>query len=334
MAPPLETDYRIENSITDLMRLSMDAPSSQQIDVTQPPLNTSHLGVMQSASSYFELPWSTAELFVGSGHAFVTNIHAELCPSGPYVWETAPILELFSNLNLDIEVLGFVLPHSATKEQREAFDSSIQQALIDGKVCTLECMDHQTIYGFDEEGFLLTQPWDPMTDTTPPRLKYGSWEGFDSGVPLTAFAVSTNDSVRDFPHEVLKPAVQYAINVWDSSPPSSHSELYRIGAASYPNWIKAIDNGHGNEHGAWWNAVVWGECKAMAASYFDELASTMKASADLIQDIAANYRDAADSMLRASDIQQAKETQKEAVRAAEEAETKAVNGLRELLPLL
>ena len=39
-------------------------------------------------------------------------------------------------------------------------------------------------------------------------------------------------------------------------------------------------------------------------------------------------------MLRASDIQQDKETQKEAVRTAEAAETKAMEGLRELLRLL
>ena len=312
----------------------MDAPASQQLDITQPPLNTSHLGVMQSASSYFELPWSAAELFVGSGHAFITNIHAELCPSGPYVWETAPMLDLFSNLNLDVEVLGFVMPHGATKEQRVEFDASIRQALIDGKVCTLECMDHQTVAGFDEEGFLLTQPWDRSIDTTPPKLKYGSWEGFDSDVPLTAFAVSKNSLVRDFPHDVLKPAVEYALEVWDNSPASTHNALYRIGAAAYPNWIKAIDDGHGGEHGAWWNAVVWGECKAMAASYFNDLASSISGASELIATIATNYREAADAMLRASDIQQDKETQKEVVRQAEAAETKAFEGLRELLPLL
>lgn len=312
----------------------MDAPTSQQIEITQPPLNTSQLGVMQSASSYFELPWSSAELFVGSGHAFITNIHAELCPSGPYVWETTPMLELFSNLNLNIEVLGFVMPHVATKEQREQFDGSIRQALLDGKVCTLECLDHQTVRGYDNEGFLLTQPWDRSVDTTPPKLKYGSWDGFDSDVPLVAFAVSKTDSNRDFPHRVLKPAIEYALDVWDNSPPSTHNELYRIGAASYPNWIKAIDDGHGNQHGAWWNAVVWSECKAMAASYFDELATRMMDASELIGGIAANFREASDAMLRASDIQQGKETQREAVKVAEAAESKAMEGLRELLPLL
>lgn len=312
----------------------MNSSASHRINVTQPPLNTSYLGVMQSASSYFELPWSTADLFVGSGHAFVTNIHAELCPSGPYVWETTPMLELFSNLNLDVELLGFVLPDSATKEQREDFDSSIRQALLDGKVCTLECMDHQTVVGFDQEGFLLTQPWDRMADTTPPKLKYGSWEGFDSGVPLSAFAVSRNNSVRDFTHEILKPAVEFAVQVWDRSPPNSHSELYRIGAASYSNWVNAINGGHGNQHGAWWNAVVWGECKAMAASYFSELAVTLEQASSLVHEIATNYRETADSMLRASDLQQAKESQIEAVRAAEGSENKAIDGLRELLPIL
>ncbi len=312
----------------------MDAPASQQLDITQPPLNTSHLGVMQSASTYFELPWSTAELFVGSGHAFITNIHGELCPSGPYVWETQPMLDLFSNLNLDIEVLGFVMPHSATNEQRAGFDAAIRQALMDGKVCTLECMDHQTIYGFDGDGFLLTQPWDRMADSTPPRLEYGSWEGFDSGVPLTAFAVSKNSKVRDFPSEVLKPAIEFALGIWETSPASEHNELYRIGAASYPNWIKAIDEGHGTQHGAWWNAVVWGECKAMAATYFDAFASSMSEASELISTIATDYREASDAMLRASDLQQSKETQKEAVRLAEAAETRAFKGLRELLPLL
>lgn len=334
MAPAFEIDYRIQKSNPTTANSIMDAPTSQQIDITQPPLNTSHLGVMQSASSYFELTWSTAELFVGSGHAFITNIHAELCPSGPYVWDTTPMLELFSNLNLDIEVLGFVLPHTASNEQRAEFDSSIRQALIDGKVCTLECMDHQTVCGFDEEGFHLSQPWGATMDTTPPKLKYGSWEGFDSGVPLTAFAVSTNASVRDFPHEVLKPAIEYALDVWATSPESTHNELYRIGAASYPNWIKAIEDGHGSQHGAWWNAVVWGECKAMAASYFETLAASMPHTSELIAKIAANFREASDAMLRASDLQQDKETQKEAVLAAEAAETKAMEGLRELLPLL
>ena len=312
----------------------MDAPASQQLDITQPPLNTSHLGVMQSASTYFELPWSTAELFVGSGHAFITNIHGELCPSGPYVWETQPMLDLFSNLNLDIEVLGFVMPHVASEEQRAGFDAAIRKALMDGKVCTLECMDHQTVCGFDEDGFLLTQPWDRMVDSTPPRLEYGSWEGFDTGVPLTAFAVSKNSKVRDFSSEVLKPAIEFALEIWETSPASEHNELYRIGAASYPNWIKAIDEGHGTQHGAWWNAVVWGECKAMAASYFDGLASSMSEASELITTIAANSREASDAMLRASDLQQSKETQKEAVRLAEAAESRAFKGLRELLPLL
>ena len=312
----------------------MDAPASQLLDIKQSPLNTSRLGTMESASNYLELPWSTPELFVGSGHAFVTNIHAELCPSGPYVWNTEPMLELFSNLNLDVEVLGFVLPHIATQAQRAEFDKSLRQALIDGKVCTLECMDHQTVCGFDEEGFLLTQPWNPPVDTTPPKLKYGSWEGFDSGVPLTAFGVCKNDVDLDFVHEVLKPAIEYAIDVWDNPDSHSHNEIYRVGSAAYPNWIRAIDDGHGNHHGAWWNATVWSECKEMASRYFEKLSTKMPDSSQLIDEIAADYREAADSMLRASDIQQDKEAQKEAVRSAQAAEAKAVDGLRKLLPLI
>ena len=55
--------------------------------------------------------------------------------------------------------------------------------------------------------------------------------------------------------------------------------------------MKAIDDGHGTQHGAWWNAVVWSECKAMAARYFDELESESPEAKDFIQQIASSYRE-------------------------------------------
>ena len=313
----------------------MSTATELKLEIEQPPFNTSHLGVMSAASAYFGLHWTAPELFVHSGHAFVTNVRIDLCPSGPYVWNITPMLELFTNLNLDVEMIGFILYEKSSDEERTAFDETIKQALLAGKICTLECLDHQVISGFDEKGFTLTQPWGAdMKDSTPPRLDFGSWEGFSSGVPLCVFAVSKRDDALKTTREMLQPAVQYALDVWDN--PKSHSEdpNFGMGPAAYPNWLKAIEDGFGNQHGAWWNATVWSECKIMASRFFDKASGDFNGESTLLKQIAEAYKNSALAMMEASDQKLDAAPKKAAVRNAEQAETEAVEGLRELSTLI
>lgn len=67
----------------------------------------SYLGCPGGCVKYFgrELPRST--LYGLSGHAFGINIHKELCPSGPHVWEQWGLLRGQERaLGLNIERLG------------------------------------------------------------------------------------------------------------------------------------------------------------------------------------------------------------------------------------
>ena len=52
----------------------------------QPALNTTLMGVLEGALDYHKIETTTPMTFGLSGHAFLINIHTELCPSGPYVW--------------------------------------------------------------------------------------------------------------------------------------------------------------------------------------------------------------------------------------------------------
>ncbi|MYD43621.1 MAG: hypothetical protein F4W90_06980 [Gammaproteobacteria bacterium] len=311
----------------------MSTPSHFSIDITQPPLDTSQLGVMQAASTYYGLSWTTPELFVGSGHGFVTNVSFDLCPSGPYVWQTSPMLELFSNLNLDVEMIGMTFPARSSEAERAEFESILKQALVEGNVCTILCLDHQVVQGFDDEGFVLAQPWAPTVESTPPRLDYGSWQGFSDGPPIGAFAVTTNSDTHAT-RDILRQAITYGLTVWDEHASHSYDERYGMGPAAYPKWQQALDDGQGEQHGAWWNGVVWGECKMMTSRYFEGLNGDMNGATDLTKQIAAAYRESAQAMFTASDLQLEREKKKQAVRQAEEAETLAVAKLRELLPLL
>lgn len=311
----------------------MSTPSSFSIEITQPPLNTSQIGVMSAASEHFGLGWSEPELFVGSGHGFVTNVTYDLCPSGPYVWKTSGMLESLANLRLDVEMIGFLMTNSASDEERSAFHESIKQAMVAGKICTIECLDHQVVRGWDEDEFKLAQPWNANVESTPACLKFDSWEGFSEGPPVVAFAVSTNDQSLDS-RAILKPALEYALDLWDRPEAHSEADRYGMGASAYTNWRKAITNGFGEQHGAWWNGVVWGECKLMTARYFESLNGQFRGVRDLTKSIATSYRAAGDAMMTASNLKLDKAAQTKAVDDAEIAETAGVDKLRELLTSL
>ena len=50
--------------------------------LVQPPYDTGLVGVVKGALDHYGIDTAPAETFVLSGHAFVINIHEELCPSG------------------------------------------------------------------------------------------------------------------------------------------------------------------------------------------------------------------------------------------------------------
>jgi hypothetical protein len=60
------------------------------------------MGVLAGIANYYELGISEAMLYDGSGHAFIINVHKELCPSGPYCWKYYVFHRLAGNLGIDI----------------------------------------------------------------------------------------------------------------------------------------------------------------------------------------------------------------------------------------
>ena len=294
------------------------------------------MGVIDAASKYFKLPWTVPELYVGGGHAFVTNISFDLCPSSPYVWQVQKTWPLYQKMNLEIETLGFLNYGAASAEQRKEFDDALMSALSEGKACSIVCLDHQIVTGYDKDGFTLAQPWGPMPDAdpTPPRLNFGSWQGFTNGPPLAAFAMTHTGLSIPTRQSILKDSVAYAIDVWDN--PKGHIEdsRYGMGPDAYPNWQKALDDGFGGDHGAWWNGTVWSECKLMASRYFAENVEELGLPDQLTDLLSSNYNKAARALMRASDRSAKVADQKDAVEEARKAETSAVELLRELKSLL
>ena len=232
---------------------------------SQPPYDTSLLGVAVAAAQYYGIERAAEEAFVLSGHAFALNIHPDLCPSGPYCWDFPRSLALLANLGLEMRELGMLSP-TADQGEKRRLEESVRSALERGTVCSLLNLDHQLITGCDDEGFDLARPWGPEPPSTPARLTFGTWAECQSGPPVAFFRLAPCSARSGTP---LADAIDFAIEAW-RQPDGMTEAPYRFGPDGYDLWLAALGNGNIDEHGNWWNASVWSECRAFAARYFGE----------------------------------------------------------------
>ncbi|MBT3275917.1 MAG: hypothetical protein HN368_22400, partial [Spirochaetales bacterium] len=207
-------------------------------NIKQPPLNTTLLGVVRGVADYYEMKVSTPMLYGASGHAFLANIHDELCPSGPYCWNIYPFLDLLKNLGIEMKDLGFV--HSETPAaDRDTIENEMRESLDNGNPCALLNMEFQIIYGYDNDGFLVSQPWGTK-DITPSHLSFGSWKEFGAEIHMNFFSLS-----NAIPAEIgaaIRESLKYAVDLYKR--PKFHTEEgYGVGPIAYQKWIKAVKDG-------------------------------------------------------------------------------------------
>lgn len=271
----------------------------QVAGLEQPPYDTSLMGVVKGALDHCGLDHTAAEAFVVSGHAFVINIHEELCPSGPYVWNYEPFMRLVRNLGLEMAPLGTLLAATSTPDEKAELEDKVKNAMDQGAVCSLLNLDNQLLLGYDDEGFIAAQPWSGV-DSTPGRMTFGTWKEYTAGPPVTFFQFTeAPPPSKASVHEAL----DFALEVWENSERYAE-ERYGLGAAAYANWLGAIDAGQGNEHGNWWNAVVWAECRERAGDYFQSVAAAEFPGAidrQCARLLAVDYRALSRLLYRASD---------------------------------
>lgn len=267
----------------------------------QPPCDTSMMGVVIGALDHYELEYSPAEAFVLSGHAFVINIHEELCPSGPYCWDGKRFFELLGNLGLATEQIGTAMPN-ANADERKRLEEAVLKAMDEGAVCSMLHLENQLVLGRDDEGLHMAQPWDETIASTPARLSFGTWREYQYGPPATFFKFTKREPPSS-PSTPVFEALDFAVNLWQN-PQQFAEEHYGIGPLAYANWLAAIDAGHGEEHGNWWNGVVWAECRERAGDYFQALAAADypgPINQEQARQLAISYRAISRLLYRAAD---------------------------------
>lgn len=293
----------------------------------QAPFNTTLLGVLRGVADFYGVTASDAMLYGVTGHAFVINIHDQLCPSGPYCWERAGFHRLVRNLGIEMVDHGF-FGGDSTSVDRQRLEQILQQQLDAGRPCSLMNLENQMITGYDDTGFVTAQPWAPKVDFPPAHLEFGTWDEFGTDCHANFYSFNLVDPAA--PLTAVSDSLAYAIDLFEHS--ATHtSPPYGIGPDAYENFISAVTAGAGDSHGNWWNATVWAECRQQAGAYFDELSTQFEQIAPTATQLAEHFRTVSAGLLKVSDKSLEAAEKIDTLKSLKDQELAAVGPLRSCL---
>ena len=265
-------------------------------DLGMPPFNTTLVGVLKGALDYYKFDVSAPMVFGATGHAFLINIHKQLCPSGPYCWKRTKAEPLIENLGLRMIDLGFYCPQNGS-ENRADVEKRLRDGLDKEIPCSLLNLENQMITGYDDTGFFTVQPWAAHVDSPPAKLSFGTWKEFGDEFHVNFYTIEKVEPCDRL--TAILDSLDYAVELNEN--PSAHNQKdYGIGPEAYTNWINAVEE-HGSSHGNWWNATVWSECRAMASKYFAEIGKRFRYVSRSVSQLEKAYAEIADALGTLSD---------------------------------
>jgi hypothetical protein len=226
----------------------------------------SHLGALKGCLDYLGLNVSEPWLFGATGHAFILNIHEDVCPSGPTAWNTQMLHVLGRNLGYTAEgVFALRGDGDFGEKQRRAWET-VRRAVDESRPCygwELEIPEFYVIHGYDEEGYHYSgprredgrgpKPWNRLGATPIGCLEVYALKGADPSDDATA--------VRD----ALAFVLEHARNPVKWTYPG-----YKAGPAGYDAWIKALVENTAEGFGMAYNSVVWYTCRANGVGFLEE----------------------------------------------------------------
>ena len=238
------------------------------------PRWVSHMGCVKGCVDFLGLEISDAWLYGGTGHAFIINMSADVCPSGPTAWMTEMLGRLGANLGYVVDcTFGMKSEPDFVEKQRGAWEH-VNRAIDQGMPCygwELEIPEFYVVQGYvDGEGddgrlagYFYSGPGCDEGKGPKPWQELG-----DTGIGIVEmYSVTPGEPADDATavKEALSFALEYAEN-----PEKWILPNYRAGLAGYDNWINAVESGTADGFGMAYNAGVWNECRGYAVAFLKE----------------------------------------------------------------
>jgi hypothetical protein len=242
---------------------------------------------------------SDAWLYGATGHAFVINVHSELCPSGPTAWKTEKLFQLGPNAGYKIDgVFGLKNSPNFTEVQSKAWEHA-RQALDQGFPCygwELEIPEFYVVYGYDEVGYHYKGPGCEEGKGPKPWQQLG-----DTGIGVVElYSIRPGEAADDV--TTVKQSLTFALD-HATNPEEWIFGDYRAGLEGYDNWISALQEGKASDMGTRYNTGVWLECRKYAAEFLQEAQTRLAGRAgDLLDEAQNHYRIVAESLGQVAEL--------------------------------
>ncbi len=210
-------------------------------NLKQPPLNATLMGCLKGASDYFDNDLSAAMLYGLSGHAFLVNVQRDLAPNGPYVWRKERFYELLRGLG--IERIGeYELMSESGDRERARVEREPKESLDAGKLVMIDFLEHQLVGGFDEQGFVVLQPWGGCTPVEIKALTFGSFKECLAKEGWAHFTVLGRSAARKPMAEAARDALAFAEELVPA-PEACEIDGFKIGLRAYDAGVWACPLG-------------------------------------------------------------------------------------------
>jgi len=268
------------------------------------PRWVSHLGCIGGCLDYLGIEISDAWLYGGTGHAFVINLHEEVCPSGPTAWKTMKLFELGRNLGYRLDGVFGTKQQDGLREIQERAWAHVRQAIDQGQPCygwELEIPEFYVVYGYDDggaatAGYYYSGPGCDEGKGPKPWQELG-----DTGIGVVElYSVWPEETADDA--TTVKQALTFALQ-HATSPEEWIFPGYRAGLEGYDNWIRALQAGKASDMGMRYNTGVWLECRKNAVGFLQEAKERLPGRADAeFSRALAHYTAVAESLGQVAEI--------------------------------
>lgn len=245
------------------------SPQGEELHMLQglrwSPMWVSHLGSIKGCLNFLSNDVSDAWLAGSTGHAFIMNVHKDMCPSGPTAFNSEMILHLGRNIGFEAEKLFTKKTMPDFKNIRKKAWKTVRNAIDQGYPCVgweLDAPEYYVIYGYDELGYYYSGPL--CEEGTGPR-KWNSLGDTEIGV-VNMSVIKPIDAADD--RDTVREALEFAYSF--ATTRRWLNEEYYSGLEAYDRWIAALEKTTADGFGIAYNAAVWNECRVQAVAFLKE----------------------------------------------------------------
>lgn len=278
-------------------------PQPKMLDGLQAePRWVTHMGAVEGSLRYLGREVPPGWLYGATGFAFALNIHRQLCPSAPYVWDGEQIRpELARNVGFSVETVLNESEQDFSQKQKLAWDLA-RRSLDAGLPCfayDIEFGDYFIVHGYDGTGYY-----------------YRALGSNESRGPIPWRALGTTGNVGivlmkslklETPSDdatTVRDALRFALDFQKEAASVPEDAAYISGLRAYDMWIAALRDPESNPHGASFNAQFWAECRRFAVEFLEAAKARVgnERLTPLFDEAISDYREVAGNLSRAAEL--------------------------------